>query len=194
MSMFTVTDARTQFTLTDTATTKVKALIEAEDTPELALRVAVRPGGCSGFATRCSSTPRTPPTTSSRPRRRPGGHRPRVDRAPRRRVARLQGRPPGRRVHDQQPERAAHLRLRPVVHLSAALTRSDRSTAIVRVEVESRPTQSNLCCSCLRERLGISSVKDGVRRKVSAGVARCSSTASPRSAVSRRRCGRWPSR
>ena len=37
---------------------------------------------------------------------------------PRRRVARLQGRPPGRRVHDQQPERAAHLRLRPVVLVS----------------------------------------------------------------------------
>ena len=34
--------------LTDTATTKVKELIEAEDQPELFLRVAVRPGGCSG--------------------------------------------------------------------------------------------------------------------------------------------------
>ena len=37
-------------TLTDTATTKVKELIEAEGNPELALRVAVRPGGCSGFS------------------------------------------------------------------------------------------------------------------------------------------------
>ena len=50
MSMFTLTDARTQFTLTDAAAAKVKALIEAEDTPGLALRVAVRPGGCSGFS------------------------------------------------------------------------------------------------------------------------------------------------
>ena len=50
MSMFTVTDARAQFVLTDAAATKVKALIEAEDTPGLALRVAVRPGGCSGFS------------------------------------------------------------------------------------------------------------------------------------------------
>ena len=50
MSMFTLTDARTQFTLTDAAAAKVKALIEAEDTPDLALRVAVRPGGCSGFS------------------------------------------------------------------------------------------------------------------------------------------------
>ena len=50
MSMFTLTDARTQFTLTDAAAEKVKALIAAEDTPGLSLRVAVRPGGCSGFS------------------------------------------------------------------------------------------------------------------------------------------------
>jgi iron-sulfur cluster assembly protein/iron-sulfur cluster insertion protein len=37
-------------TLTDAAATKVKDLIEAESEPNLALRVAVRPGGCSGFS------------------------------------------------------------------------------------------------------------------------------------------------
>ena len=37
-------------TLTDNAATKVKQLIEAEDEQALALRVAVRPGGCSGFS------------------------------------------------------------------------------------------------------------------------------------------------
>ncbi|SRR6478609_8821890 len=37
-------------TLTDTATTKVRQLIDAEGDEALALRVAVRPGGCSGFA------------------------------------------------------------------------------------------------------------------------------------------------
>ena len=37
-------------TLTDTAAAKVKDLIDAEGEPELALRVAVRPGGCSGFS------------------------------------------------------------------------------------------------------------------------------------------------
>ena len=36
--------------LTDTATTKVKELIAAEGQPELYLRVAVRPGGCSGMS------------------------------------------------------------------------------------------------------------------------------------------------
>ena len=36
-------------TLTDTAASKVKELLEAEGATDLALRVAVRPGGCSGF-------------------------------------------------------------------------------------------------------------------------------------------------
>jgi iron-sulfur cluster assembly accessory protein len=37
-------------TITDSASAKVKQLIEAEGNPELALRVAVRPGGCSGLS------------------------------------------------------------------------------------------------------------------------------------------------
>jgi iron-sulfur cluster insertion protein len=37
-------------TLTESAAVKVKELLEAEDAAELALRVAVRPGGCSGFS------------------------------------------------------------------------------------------------------------------------------------------------
>ena len=37
-------------TLTDTATSKVGELIKAEGEEGLALRVAVRPGGCSGFS------------------------------------------------------------------------------------------------------------------------------------------------
>jgi iron-sulfur cluster assembly protein/iron-sulfur cluster insertion protein len=37
-------------TLTDTASTKVKQLMDAEGNPELVLRVAVRPGGCSGLS------------------------------------------------------------------------------------------------------------------------------------------------
>jgi iron-sulfur cluster assembly protein/iron-sulfur cluster insertion protein len=50
MSMFTVTDAGAMFSLTDAAAAKVKDLIASEDDAEnLVLRVAVRPGGCSGF-------------------------------------------------------------------------------------------------------------------------------------------------
>ena len=36
--------------LTDKASTKVQELLDAEGNPELFLRVAVRPGGCSGFS------------------------------------------------------------------------------------------------------------------------------------------------
>lgn len=37
-------------TLTDNAAGKVQELLKAEGADELALRVAVRPGGCSGFS------------------------------------------------------------------------------------------------------------------------------------------------
>ena len=37
-------------TVTESAADKVRDLIEAEGEPDLALRVAVRPGGCSGFS------------------------------------------------------------------------------------------------------------------------------------------------
>ena len=37
-------------TLTDSAATKVRQLLDAEGAEDLALRVAVRPGGCSGFS------------------------------------------------------------------------------------------------------------------------------------------------
>jgi iron-sulfur cluster assembly accessory protein len=37
-------------TLTDTAATKVRELLDSEGASDLALRVAVRPGGCSGFS------------------------------------------------------------------------------------------------------------------------------------------------
>ena len=37
-------------TLTDKAAVKVKQLLESENATDLALRVAVRPGGCSGYS------------------------------------------------------------------------------------------------------------------------------------------------
>ncbi len=37
-------------TVTESAATKVKELLDQEDDDSLALRVAVRPGGCSGFS------------------------------------------------------------------------------------------------------------------------------------------------
>ncbi len=51
MTMFEVTDASEVFLLTDAAATKVQSLLDAEAGDEvLALRVAVRPGGCSGYS------------------------------------------------------------------------------------------------------------------------------------------------
>jgi len=51
MSMFTVTDASQVFHLSDEAAAKVKSLIEQEQgADELVLRVAVAPGGCSGYS------------------------------------------------------------------------------------------------------------------------------------------------
>jgi iron-sulfur cluster assembly protein/iron-sulfur cluster insertion protein len=50
MAMFSVTDSRAVFNLTDAAAAKVKELLDAEGDPSLALRVAVRPGGCSGYS------------------------------------------------------------------------------------------------------------------------------------------------
>jgi iron-sulfur cluster assembly protein/iron-sulfur cluster insertion protein len=46
----TPTDVTPAITLTDTASAKVAELLDQEGNPELALRVAVRPGGCSGFS------------------------------------------------------------------------------------------------------------------------------------------------
>ena len=37
-------------TLTESAASKVKELLDAEGASEMAMRVAVRPGGCSGFS------------------------------------------------------------------------------------------------------------------------------------------------
>lgn len=46
----TVQDTQSQtVTLTDTAASKVKNLLEQEGRTDLALRVAVQPGGCSGL-------------------------------------------------------------------------------------------------------------------------------------------------
>ncbi len=47
MSTTTPTDT---ITLSDTAVAKVAELVAQEGQPDLALRVAVRPGGCSGFS------------------------------------------------------------------------------------------------------------------------------------------------
>lgn len=46
----TSTSTSAVISLTDAAASKVRQLIDSEGDPTLALRVAVRPGGCSGFS------------------------------------------------------------------------------------------------------------------------------------------------
>lgn len=45
-----ITETESTIQLTDAATAKVAELLAQEGNAELALRVAVRPGGCSGFS------------------------------------------------------------------------------------------------------------------------------------------------
>jgi len=44
-----ITETRTGVILTDTAASKVKALLDQEGRDDLRLRIAVQPGGCSGL-------------------------------------------------------------------------------------------------------------------------------------------------
>ena len=112
----------TVITLTDTAASKVAELLEQEDDAALALRVAVRPGGCSGFSYEMFfDTETAADDLSLRLRRRAGRVRPHERPAPGRRHAGLQGRSHGHRVRHRQPERPAHLRVRPVLQLIPAL-------------------------------------------------------------------------
>ena len=184
--------------LTETATTKVSELLEAEDQPELSLRVAVRPGGCSGLSYEMFFDSEKAPDDIEQIYGE--GVRVVVDpaerRVPRRRVARLQGRPPGRRVHDQQPERAAHLRLRPVVLLSVSAPSDGPAPAgplrvrfrcngvDAEVEAAERRVAAVACCA---SGSGSSRSRTAARRRASADAARCSSTASRGSRASRRR-------
>ncbi len=48
--MSTTEQTKTTINLTDAAISKVSELVKQEGNPELALRVAVRPGGCSGYS------------------------------------------------------------------------------------------------------------------------------------------------
>ena len=50
MSTTSATNPTETLSLTDGASAKVRELLEQEGNPELFLRVAVRPGGCSGYS------------------------------------------------------------------------------------------------------------------------------------------------
>ena len=106
--------------LSDAAAEKVRELIETEGDPNLMLRLAVRPGGCSGFSydmffdTQVDDTDVISEKGGCPPggRRGVGGHALRSGH-------RLQEPgSPGRRVRHREPQPAALLRLRSVILLS----------------------------------------------------------------------------
>ena len=108
-------------TLTDAAAAKVAELLAEEEGGEsLALRVAVRPGGCSGYSydmffdSEIAEDDIVRSFGDGQGRRRPGERRPHQ-----RRDARLPRRAPGLRVPHHEPERHPDLRLRLLLQLSA---------------------------------------------------------------------------
>ena len=109
--------------LSDAAADKVRELIEAEGDPSLMLRLAVRPGGCSGFSYDMFFDTEIDDTDVVSEN---GGVRLAVDAES---AAMLSGAvdrlqepgPPGRRVRHREPQPAALLRLRPVLLLSRLL-------------------------------------------------------------------------
>ena len=178
--------------LTDTATTKVKELLAAEDQPELSLRVAVRPGGCSGLSYEMFFDSEQAPDDIEKiyGDGRACGGRPRQRRSTsraHRSTTRTASRAPGSRsttrtrsapaaAASRSPERVCPSR-RPTPR-GAARCRDVRFTCNGTAVDGRRRSPMSRCCSCCASGSGIVSVKDGARRRANAAVARCSSTAS----------------
>ena len=106
-------------TLSDTATTKVAELLGQEEGDNLALRVAVKPGGCSGYSYEMFfDTEFMSDDVISRFWRGQGRCRCRQRGTPYRFDSRLQRRSPGRGLPHQQSQRDPHVRVRLVLQLS----------------------------------------------------------------------------
>ncbi len=111
-------------TLSDDAAAKVAELLAQEEGEELALRVAVKPGGCSGYSYEMFFDTEVMPddvvrefgTVKGR-----GGLG--QCRAADRFDPRLQRRSAGRRLQHLQPQRHPHLRLRLLLQLSPGHSR-----------------------------------------------------------------------
>ncbi len=105
-------------TLTDGAAAKVAELLAQEDAEDLALRVAVRPGGCSGFSYEMFfDTDVAEDDVVSGIRHREGRRGPDERRPAEGFDPRLQRRAPGRGFPRDQPQRNPDLRLRLLLQL-----------------------------------------------------------------------------
>ena len=107
-------------TLTEKATAKVAELLAQEGDDQMALRVAVKAGGCSGMSYEIFFDAETGPDDHLAMF---GTVKVRVDAASAAHIAgcdpRIQRRPPGRRVPHREPQRPAFLRLRFVLFVAA---------------------------------------------------------------------------
>ena len=116
------------------AAQKVKGILEQEkeSIPAGGLRIYVQGGGCSGFQYGMVLDEVADGDQVFEKRRHQGHRRSDEPALPRRRRGRLQGRPDGRRLRHQEPERHVHLRLRPLVHDRATLRRRRRRSPALR--------------------------------------------------------------
>ena len=125
--------------LTETAAAKVRELLEAEGDASLALRIGVRPGGCSGFSYEMFFDTETEPDDLIELF---GGVKVVVDPESAERLrrvhARLQGRAHRRRVRRQQPQRHQELRLRQLLLLISF--RSEMTTGVVSRQADRGPS------------------------------------------------------
>ena len=151
-------------TLTDGAIAKVTDLLAQEGNDALALRVAVRPGGCSGYSYEMFFD-----SELVRRRRRlqpgngQGGGRLGQRRAVEGRDPRVHRRPAGRRVQHLEPQRHPHLRVRFLLQLTHPGAPAPAPTLSLRVDgiVVEVPDDGASLLEVLREHLGRRSPKDG---------------------------------
>ena len=182
-------------TLTDGAATKVADLLAQEGNDALALRVAVRPGGCSGYSYEMffdSELRRRRRRRASR--RGQGGRRRGQRRAAEGLHPRLHRRPAGRRVPHLEPQRHPHLRVRLLLQLTPTPRRRRRRRPLsLRVDGVDRrgPRRRRIAPrGPARAARDAARPRTGAAPRASAGAARCGSTgrpgwrASPRSDVS----------
>ena len=143
--------------LTDTAAAKVKQLLASEDAADLALRVAVRPGGCSGYSYEMFFEPDITADDEQATFGDDGLVKvvvdPAVGPAADRRHARLQGRSRPVRVRHHEPERHPQLRLRAELLLTLRFQLDGRSVEVTDDGVS--------LLDALRGRLGVHTAKDG---------------------------------
>ena len=181
-------------TLTDSAIAKVTDLLAQEGNDALALRVAVRPGGCSGYSyemffdSELSDDDVVSTQGTGQGRR---GLRQR--RAAEGRHPRVQRRPAGCGVQHLEPQRHPHLRVRFVLQLTQPGAPDPAPTLSFRVDGVDVvvPDDGTSLLEVLRQRLGRRSPKDGCSPQGQCGCCTVWVDGSPACGVCHARPAAW---